>query len=75
MFILNNIIIFVEVINQLLKLEIMDVEDLHELARLFMYQFAFEPMSLDEWLSVHSEDLTDDERNLGYYILKQFDKF
>lgn len=53
----------------------MDEDKLHELARLFMYQFAFEPMSLDEWLSVHSEDLTDDERNLGYYILKQFDKF
>ena len=58
-----------------LNYKTMDVEDLHELARLFMYQFTFQPMSLDEWLSEHSEDLTDDERNLGYYILKQFDKF
>ena len=50
----------------------MDEDKLHELARLFMYQFAFESMSLDEWLSVHSEDLTDDERNLGYYISSLF---
>lgn len=52
----------------------MNVEHLHELARLFMYQFSFEPLSLDEWLSQHSEDLTDDERNLGYYILNLFDE-
>lgn len=50
----------------------MDENQLHELARLFMYQFAFNPMSLDEWLCEHSEDLTDDERNLGHYILSLF---
>jgi len=51
----------------------MNEEHLHELARLFMYQFSFELMSLDEWLAEHSEELTDDERNLGYYILGLFD--
>ena len=50
----------------------MDENQLHELARLFMDQFPFEHMSLDEWLHEHSEDLTDDERNLGHYISSLF---
>lgn len=51
----------------------MNEEKMHELARLFMDQFNFEALSLDEWLTIHSEDLTDDERNLGYYILNLFE--
>ncbi len=52
----------------------MEQEDLHELARLFMYQFNRKLMSLDEYLCQYNEELTDDERNLGYYILDLFDK-
>ena len=51
----------------------MNENNLHELARLFMGQFNFEVLSLDEWLIEHSEELTDDERNLGYYILNLFE--
>lgn len=50
----------------------MNEDQLHGLAILFMNQFSFKPMSLDEWLSENSEELTDDERNLGYYILNLF---
>lgn len=50
----------------------MNEDQLHELARLFMGQFSFPQISLDEWLFEHSEELTDDERNLGYYILNLF---
>jgi hypothetical protein len=51
----------------------MDQDKLHELARLFMYQFSFNPLSLDEWLLEYGEELTDDERNLGYFILDLID--
>ena len=51
----------------------MDQDKLHELARLFMYQFYFKPLSLDEWLLEYGEELTDDERNLGYFILDLID--
>jgi|LauGreDrversion4_2_1035121.scaffolds.fasta_scaffold2026249_1 hypothetical protein len=47
-------------------------EKLHNIARLFMNQFCYTPASLDEWLYEHSEELTDDERNLGYAILELF---
>lgn len=50
----------------------MNEEHLHEIARLFMDQYSFKPMSLDEWLTENSENLSDDERNLGYYILDLF---
>lgn len=53
----------------------MDVENLHELARLFMYQFPEKkPLSLDEWLCEYSEELTGEQKELGYYILELFDK-
>ena len=47
---------------------------LHELAILFMSQFSMEQMSLDEYLIEHCEELTDDERNLGSFILGLFDQ-
>ena len=48
-------------------------EMLHELARLFMDQFSLErDMSLDEFLQIHRDKLTDDERNLGHHILSLF---
>lgn len=48
-------------------------ETMHELALLFMKQFSFGlNLSLDEFLDEHSEDLTDDERNLGHHILQMF---
>lgn len=48
-------------------------EKIQELALLFMEQFSFGlELSLDEFLSEYSEDLTDDERNLGYHILQMF---
>jgi len=52
----------------------MNEDHLHQLARLFMSQFSFKQLSLDEYLLEYSEELTDDERNLGYYILELFDK-
>ena len=46
---------------------------LHELAILFMDQFTIgRDMSLDEFLSEHGDELTDDERNLGHHILSLF---
>lgn len=51
----------------------LEEEKLHELARLFMGQFNFTQMSLDEYLLTYSEQLTDDERNLGHFILSLFD--
>ena len=48
-------------------------EALHELARLFMDQFSFENMSLDDFLDKYRDELTDDERNLGNHILSLFD--
>jgi hypothetical protein len=59
-----------------MKLNIINMNEdhLHQLARLFMSQFSFKQLSLDEYLLEYSEELTDDERNLGYYILELFDK-
>ena len=46
---------------------------LHELSVLFMDQFSIgSGLSLDEFLSEHGDELTDDERNLGYHILDMF---
>jgi hypothetical protein len=50
----------------------MNEQQLHELARLFMDQFSYEECSLDEFLDTYNEELTDDERNLGYFILRLF---
>ena len=47
-------------------------EKLHNIARLFMDQFCFASASLDEWLIENREELSDDERNLGYAILELF---
>jgi hypothetical protein len=52
----------------------MNENTLHELARLFMVQFDFEQMSLDEYLVEHSDELTEEQYKLGYYILSLFDK-
>jgi hypothetical protein len=52
-----------------------NVEHLHELARLFMYQFPkLKSMSLDEFLSQHSQVLTTEQLLLGFEILNLFDK-
>lgn len=54
----------------------MEEEHIHQLARLFMDQFSqLKPYSLDEFLLEYDDKLTDDERNLGYYILTLFEKF
>ena len=54
----------------------MEEEHIHQLARLFMDQFSqLKPYSLDEFLLEYEDKLTDDERNLGYYILTLFEKF
>ena len=47
-----------------------DEDRLHNIARLFMYQFCYTIKSFDEWLEEHGEELSDDERNLGYAILE-----
>lgn len=62
----------VEEIYELINKVDQDEDKLHELARLFMGMFSFPSSSLDEWLYEHGEELTDDDRNLGHYILKQF---
>ena len=47
--------------------------DMHELARMFMYQFpTLESMSLDEFLYKYSEELTDEQNELGHHILDMF---
>jgi hypothetical protein len=49
-------------------------EKLHELARMFMYQFPDLPMgSLDEFLMEYREELTDEQYELGTYILTLFE--
>ena len=49
-------------------------DQLHELARMFMYQFpVLEPMSLDEFLLENSPGLYPEQINLGNYILSLFD--
>ena len=52
----------------------MNEDHLHELARLFMSLNYLKQLSLDEYLLEYREELTDEERNLGYYILELFDK-
>ena len=48
-------------------------EKLHELARMFMYQFPdLETLSLDEFLMEYREELTDEQYELGTYILTLF---
>ena len=56
------------------NITIINEDHLHQLARLFMSQFSFKQLSLDEYLLEYNEELTDDERNLGYYILALFDE-
>ena len=49
-------------------------EKLHELARMFMYQFPdLECQSLDEFLMDYREELTDEQYELGTYILTLFE--
>ena len=49
-------------------------EKLHELARMFMYQFPdLECQSLDEFLMDYREELTDEQYELGSYILTLFE--
>ena len=49
-------------------------EQLHELARMFMYQFPDLPvLSLDEFLMEYREELTDEQYELGTYILTLFE--
>ena len=50
----------------------MKEQQLHELALLFMNQFAHKECSLDEFLELYNDELTVDERNLGYFILRFF---
>ena len=48
-------------------------DDMHELARMFMYQFPkLQPMSLDEFLYEYNEELTDEQNELGHHILDMF---
>ena len=50
------------------------IDNLHNIALLFIQQFPhLELMSLDEFLCVHKESLSSDERELGNAILKQFE--
>ena len=49
-------------------------EKLHELARMFMYQFPdLGTLSLDEFLMEYREELTDEQYELGTYILTLFE--
>lgn len=48
-------------------------DNMHELARLFMYQFpTLDEMSLDEFLLEYNSVLTDEQNELGYHILEMF---
>ena len=52
----------------------MTYEKLHELARMFMYQFPdLEESSLDEFLMEYREEFTDEQYALGTYILTLFE--
>ena len=52
----------------------MTYEKLHELARLFMYQFPdLETLSLDEFLVEYRDELTDEQYELGRYIITLFE--
>ena len=47
--------------------------DMHELARMFMYQFpTLDEMSLDEFLFEYHDELTDEQNELGHHILDMF---
>ena len=47
---------------------------LDKLGELFMNQFKDkEPMSLDEFLEEHYDELTQEQRDLGYYISELFE--
>ena len=49
-------------------------EKLHELARMFMYQFPdLEETSLDDFLMEYREELTDEQYELRTYILTLFE--
>ena len=49
-------------------------EKLHELAVLFMNQFPdLEELSLDEFIMEYREELTDEQYELGTYILTLFE--
>jgi hypothetical protein len=51
-------------------------DQLHELARIFMDQFpSLTPMSLDEFLEEYVHALTAEQYDLGVYILELFDNF
>lgn len=48
-------------------------DDMHELARKFMEQFpTLEMMSLDEFLYEYNTVLTDEQNELGHFILDMF---
>lgn len=52
----------------------MNVDHLHELARMFMYQFPeLKPLSLDDFLAEYSDVLTKEQYDLGMYIVELFD--
>jgi hypothetical protein len=52
----------------------MNEDHLHELARMFMYQFpTLEQLSLDDFLEKHAHALSAEQYNLGVYILELFD--
>lgn len=52
----------------------MTEDKLHEFARMFMYQFPdLETLSLDEFLIEYRDELTDEQYNLGNYILTLFE--
>lgn len=52
-----------------------ELEDqLHELARLFMSQFPLKPHSLDEFLMEYHDQITVEQRKLGFYILEMFNQ-
>jgi hypothetical protein len=52
---------------------VMNEEQKHELARMFMKQFPLlETMSLDDFLHVNSNALYPEQINLGNYILSLF---
>lgn len=53
----------------------MNEDELHELARLFMYQFTdLEPLSLDEFLCKYDDKFTSEQFELGNYISNLFNK-
>jgi len=51
---------------------VINEDDLHDVALLFMCQFNFPILGLDEWYEENRENITDDERNLCVKILSLF---